>query len=119
MKLMYERDLSPMKLTSLNGVRQNAAAIALSKRLGISRQRMRKILIAKCDIMTLENLGPRYDAAEIQAASDEIGNALSLHHLSTAAGLLSKERADHYRALAQEKEADLSDIRRAILEEIS
>ncbi len=119
MKLIYERDLAPMKLTSLKGVRQNAVTIALSKRLGISRQQMRKILIDKCDLMTLENLGPRYDAAEIQAGSDEIGNALSLPHLSTATGILSKERADHYRALAMKEGADLFEIRRAILEEIS
>jgi len=119
MKLIYERDLAPMKLTSLSGVRQNAVTLALSQRLGISRQHMRKILIEKCDLMTLENLGPRYDAAEIQAKSDEIENALSLPHLSTATGILSKERADHYRSLAGEKDADLSEIRQAILEEIS
>jgi energy-converting hydrogenase A subunit M len=119
MKLIYERDLTPMKLTSLKGVRQNAVTIALSKRLGISRQQMRKILIDKCDLMTLENLGPRYDAAEIQAEFDEIGNTLSLPHLSTATGILSKERADHYRSLAMKEGADLSEIRRAILEEIS
>ncbi len=119
MKLIYERDLTPMKLTSLSGVRQNAVTVELAKRLGISRQQMRKILIEKCDLMTLENLGPRYDAAEIQVLSDEIGDALSLPHLSTAAGILSKERADHYRALAMKEGADLSDIRRAILEEIS
>jgi len=119
MKLIYERDLTPMKLTSLSGVRQNEVTIALAKRLGISRQRMRRILIEKCDLMTLENLGPRYDAAEIQAMSDEIGDALSLPHLSTATGILSKERADHYRALASEKDAVLSDILEAILEEIS
>lgn len=69
--------------------------------------------------MTLENLGPRYDAAEIQARSDEIGDALSLPHLSTAAGILTKERADHYRALAGEKDAVTADILRMILEEIS
>lgn len=119
MKLAYERDLTPMKLTSLSGVRQNAATVALANRLGISRQRMRRILIQKCDLMTLENLGPRYDAAEIQAKDDEIGNALSLPHLSTATGILTKERADHYRALAGEKDAVTADILRMILEEIS
>ena len=119
MKLIYERDLTPMKLTSLNGVRQNNAAIALAKRLGISRQRMRKILIEKCDLMTLENLGPRYEAADILSESDEIGNALSLPHLSDATGILSKERTDHYRALAEDKDAVISDILQAILEEIS
>ncbi len=119
MKLIYERDLTPMKLTSLSGVRQNDATVALAKRLGISRQRMRKILIEKCDLMTLENLGPRFDAAEIQAMSDEIGDALSLHHLSTATGILSKERTDHYRALAGQKDAEISNILQAILEDIS
>ena len=119
MKLAYERDLTPMKLTSLSGVRQNDVTIALANRLGISRQRMRRILIEKCDIMTLENLGPRYDAAEIQAETDEVGNALSLPHLSTAAGILTKERAEHYRALAGQKDAVTADILKKILEEIS
>ncbi|HJJ30480.1 MAG TPA: DUF1959 family protein [Methanocorpusculum sp.] len=119
MKLVYERDLTPMKLTSLNGVHQNEVTVSLAKRLGISRQRMRKILIGRCDLMTLENLGPRYNAAEILATSDEIGNALSLPHLTSATGLLSHERAKHYRGLAVQKDAVIPDIIKMILEEIS
>jgi energy-converting hydrogenase A subunit M len=69
--------------------------------------------------MTLENLGPRYDAAEIMALDDEIGNALSLPHLTTATGILSNESAAHYREMAEEKHAFISDIIKAILEEIS
>ncbi len=119
MNFIYEKDLEPMKLNTLNGVRQNEVASLLAKRLGISRQRMRKILIAKCDQMTLENLGPRYDAAEKIAADDEIGDALSLPHLTTGTGILSIESAAHYRKIAEEKHAFISDIIKAILEEIS
>jgi energy-converting hydrogenase A subunit M len=119
MNLLYERDLEPMKLITLKCPRQNEVTLQLSKRLGISRQRMRQILIEKCDQMTLENLGPRYDAAEKISADDEIGNALSLPHLSTATGILSQERAAFYRKKAGEKDAVINDIIKEILEEIS
>ena len=100
MDLIYERNLQPMKLAILKGTRQDQAVIALAARLGISRQRMRKILINGCDMMILENLGPRLEAADASAASDCNADALSLPHLTAATGLLSAAAAAEFRRCA-------------------
>jgi energy-converting hydrogenase A subunit M len=100
MDLIYERNLQPMKLTILKGTRQDQAVFALATRLGINRQRMRKILINGCDMMTLENLWSRVEAANAAATDDSIANTLSLPHLTTATNLLSLTTAAefHHRA---------------------
>lgn len=96
MKMEYERDLSDMKLTSLKGVRQDKVTSKLAERLGISRQSMRRILIKHCDIMTLENLGQRLTAADNKYSPDSLEYALSIPHLTAAAGILSEESALKY-----------------------
>ena len=101
MDMIYERNLQPMKLAILKGTRQDQAVLALAARLGISRQRMRKILISRCDMMTLENLGPRLEAADEAAAADPIADALSLPHLTAATGILSPKSAEEYRRRAE------------------
>ncbi len=118
MNLIYERDLAPMKLYTLKGTRQDAAVLALALRLGLSRQAMRKILIARCDIMTLENIGPRLDAADAAAAGDATGDALSLPHLTTALGLLSAEEAAVFRSHA-ENGKDIDEVKKEIREALS
>ncbi|MDO5844557.1 MAG: hypothetical protein Q4Q53_05385 [Methanocorpusculum sp.] len=102
MKLEYERDLSSMKLVSLKGTAQDEAVLILAKRLGISRQAMRKILIEKCDLMTIENLPKRIIAAESDK-SDELAYELSLPHLTTAAGILNSASAEKFLVEANEK----------------
>lgn len=92
MILEYERDLSGMKLIALKGVAQDEAVLILAKRLGISRQEMRKILIAKCDLMTLENLSNRIAYAQV-CDSDKLAYKLSLPHLTTATGILDEDLA--------------------------
>ena len=102
MDMIYERNLQPMKLAILKGTRQDQAVLALAARLGISRQRLRKILISRCDMMTLENLGPRLEAAdEAAAAGDPIADALSLPHLTAATGILPQKTAEEYRRRAE------------------
>ncbi|MDE2548461.1 MAG: hypothetical protein O0W85_07305 [Methanocorpusculum sp.] len=88
MDLIYERNLQPMKLAILKGTRQDRAVIALAARLGISRQQMRKILINGCDMMILENLGPRLEAADEAASCYLIVVALAAPHLTGETGLL-------------------------------
>lgn len=101
MDMIYERNLQPMKLAALQGTRQNEAVRALAARLGMNRQQMRKILINNCDMMTLENLGPRLEAADAAARGDAIADALSLPHLVTATGLLDAARASELRSEAE------------------
>ena len=115
MNLIYERDLRPMKLAILKGTRQDAAVLALASRLGISRQQMRKILITRCDMMTLENLGARLDAADAAARGDKIADQLSLPHLTTATGMLTPETAASFRKKA-ESGAEPGEIIREIVE---
>ncbi|MDR3101776.1 MAG: DUF1959 domain-containing protein [Methanocalculaceae archaeon] len=118
MDLIYERNLQPLKLAVLKGTRQDLAVIALASRLGISRQRMRNILIHRCDMMFLENLGPRLEAADAAAAGDAVAEALSLPHLTTATGLLSVEAAAEFCRCAKSGVL-LSDIIIDILEVIA
>lgn len=118
MDLIYERNLQPMKLAILKGTRQDRAVIALAARLGISRQQMRKILINGCDMMILENLGPRLEAADEAAASDHIADALSLPHLTAATGLLSAAAAAELRRRA-EAGTPVSELLAEILEAIA
>lgn len=118
MNLIYERDLRPMKLVILKGTRQDAAVLALASRLHLNRQQMRKILITRCDMMTLENLGPRLDAADAAAAGDKIADQLSLPHLTTATGMLSLDAAEAFRRKA-EAGAEPREIIREIVEALT
>lgn len=118
MDLIYERNLQPMKLAILKGTRQDRAVIALAARLGISRQRMRKILINGCDMMILENLGPRLEAADAAAAADAVADALSLPHLTAATHLLSDDDAETFRRRAETGTA-VPDLLAEILEAIA
>ncbi|MDU9375627.1 hypothetical protein McpSp1_02040 [Methanocorpusculaceae archaeon Sp1] len=123
MDLIYERNLQPMKLAVLKGTRQDQAVVALAERLGVNRQKMRKILINNCDMMTLENLGPRLEAADAAAkaaaaAGDEISDALSLPHLTTATGILSEVAAAELRRRAESGTA-IAELLAEIVEAVS
>lgn len=113
MNLVYERDLRSMKLLILKGTRQDKAVLSLAERLGISRQQMRKILIAGCDMMTLENIGPRLEAAD--AAADGSADALSIPHLTTALGLLTADEGAAFLARLASGES-VESVKKAILE---
>ena len=118
MDMIYERNLQPMKLAILKGTRQDQAVLALAARLGISRQRMRKILISRCDMMTLENLGPRLAAADEAAAGDPIADALSLPHLTAATGMLPLQTPAEHRRTA-ETSTPVAELLAEILEAIA
>ena len=113
MNLIYERDLRSMKLLILKGTRQDEAVLSLANRLGISRQQMRKILIAGCDMMTLENIGPRLEAADAAAAGT--ADALSIPHLTTALGLLTDAEGAAFLARVEAGES-VESVKKAILE---
>ena len=113
MNLIYERDLRSMKLLILKGTSQDEAVLSLAGRLGLSRQQMRKILIAGCDMMTLENIAPRLAAAD--AAADGTADVLSIPHLTTALGLLSAEDGAAFIARVEAGES-VESVKKAILE---
>ncbi|MDR0439100.1 MAG: DUF1959 family protein [Methanocalculaceae archaeon] len=118
MDLIYERNLQPMKLVALKGTRQDQAVLDLATRLGISRQQMRKILIKGCDMMILENLGSRLEAADAASADDAVIDALSLPHLTAATCLLSESAADEFHRRA-DSGTPISELLAEILEAIT
>ncbi len=113
MNLIYERDLRSMKLLILKGTRQDAAVLSLAERLGLSRQQMRKILIAGCDMLTLENIAPRLAAAS--AVASGAADALSIPHLTTALGLLTDAEGVTFLARVEAGES-VESVKKAILE---
>ncbi|HJJ63797.1 MAG: DUF1959 family protein [Methanocorpusculum sp.] len=113
MDLVYERDLRSMKLLILKGTRQDEAVLSLAGRLGLSRQQMRKILIAGCDMMTLENIAPRLIAAD--EAAEGIADELSIPHLTTALGLLSAEEGEEFISRVKSGES-IESVKKAIME---
>ncbi len=114
MNLVYERDLRSMKLLILKGTRQDEAVLEFATRLGISRQQLRKILIAKCDMMTLENIAPRLAAADA-AVVDADAASLAIPHLTTALGLLTAAEGEGFLARVKAGEP-VESVKKAILE---
>jgi energy-converting hydrogenase A subunit M len=86
---LYEKDLRQMKLTILESRRHDAVVMELAATLGIKRQQLRKILIERSDMMFLENLPARCDAA--RETGDETERLLGIPLLTQAFHLLSKE----------------------------
>ncbi|MGC9434758.1 MAG: DUF1959 family protein [Methanomicrobiales archaeon] len=55
-RFLYERDLTTMKYTILTSTRHDRAVRQLAERFGVRVQAMRRILIDRLDMSTLENL---------------------------------------------------------------
>ncbi len=60
-KLVYERDLNQMKFSILTSAHHREAVEAIARHLGIPLQRLRRILIERLDMMSLEALAIRYE----------------------------------------------------------
>ncbi|HIJ06333.1 MAG: Uncharacterized protein XE11_0939 [Methanomicrobiales archaeon 53_19] len=106
---LYEKDLRQMKLTILESRRHDAVVLELAATLGIKRQQLRKILIEHFDMLFLENLPARCDAA--RETGDDTEKLLGIPLLTQAFRLLSKEEGD------QIKEQYLERIENGITEE--
>ncbi len=88
-RYLYEKDLRQMKLIILESRRHDAAVLELAAILDIKRQQVRKILIERSDMMFLENLPARCDAA--RETGDETERLLGIPLLTQAFHLLSGE----------------------------
>ncbi len=88
-RYLYEKDLRQMKLIILESRRHDAAVMELAATLGIKRQQLRKILIERSDMMFLENLPARCDAA--RETGDDTERLLGIPLLTQAFHLLSRE----------------------------
>jgi len=122
-RYLYEKDLRQMKLIILESRRHDAVVLELAATLGIKRQQLRKILIERSDMMFLENLPARCDAA--RETGDETERLLGIPLLTRAFHLLSREEGTQIREQYLQKiqngitpEAALSEAQLEILEMI-
>lgn len=60
-KLVYERDLNQMKFSILISDHHRETVEAIARHLGIPLQKLRRILIGRLDMMSLEALAVRYE----------------------------------------------------------
>ncbi|MFH0966886.1 MAG: hypothetical protein V1862_04295 [Methanobacteriota archaeon] len=74
--LVYERDLTAMKFAILKGVYHAKIVLMMAEDLNIQPNQLRKHLIKTLDMITLESIAPRYDAAQTDYEHDEIRKAL-------------------------------------------
>ncbi|GAA5262344.1 DUF1959 family protein [Methanocalculus sp. MC3] len=110
-RYLYEKDLRQMKLIILESRRHDAVVQELAATLGIKRQQLRKILIESSDMMFLENLPARSDAA--RETGDETERLLGIPLLVQAFHLLSREEG------ARVREQYLQRIQNGITQEVA
>lgn len=108
---LYEKDLRQMKLTILESRRHDAVVLELAATLAIKRQQLRKILIERSDMMFLENLPARCDAA--RKTGDETERLLGIPLLTQAFHLLPKEEGERI------KEQYLQRIQNGIIQDVA
>jgi len=101
MEYLYERDLRRMKLLILESRRHHAATLEIAAILGIKPQAARKILIEECDMLLLENLPARCDAARMKG--NEIEQKLGIHLLTQATHLIPRDAGQRMVADVMEK----------------
>lgn len=77
--LAYERNLTSMKFAILKGAYHAKIVLFMAEDLNIAPHRMRKHLIETLDMITLESMAPRYDAAKVCDEPDEMKKALNYH----------------------------------------
>ncbi|MDO9538941.1 MAG: DUF1959 family protein [Methanocalculus sp.] len=92
---LYEKDLRQMKLLILESRRHDAVVQEIATTLGIKRQQLRKILVERCDMILLENLPARCDAA--RETDDLISQSLGIPLITQAAELLTREEGARIR----------------------
>lgn len=101
MEYLYEKDLRRMKLLILGSRRHHAATQEIAAILGIHIQGARKILIEQCDMLLLENLPARCDAARRKGT--EIEQQLGIHLLTQATLLIPPDKGQKAVAGVMEK----------------
>ena len=59
---LYEKDLRGMQYNILISTRHDWTVTEIARRYGIGKQRLRKLLVERLDMILLENLPARYEA---------------------------------------------------------
>jgi energy-converting hydrogenase A subunit M len=75
-EMAYERDLTAMKFAILKGAYHAKVVLAMAEDLNIQPHQLRRHLIKTLDMITLESIAPRYDAAKGIINPDPVKEAL-------------------------------------------
>ena len=102
-EFLYEKDLTAMKFRILTSSRHDAVLTQLAERLGLSKQEIRKAVMRRFDMILLENIPARYEAAKAEGAgidpvARELGGELFTRYLP----LVPKERMEEIVRQAEE-----------------
>ncbi len=88
---IYERDLKQMKLVSLRSPYHKEKVKMIAQHFKISEQLLRKKLIEKLDMMSLECLAVRYDTWLIEGDKDPLKKAIGCELYTKYIPLFSEE----------------------------
>ncbi|MDT8358088.1 MAG: DUF1959 family protein [Methanomicrobiaceae archaeon] len=117
MEFLYEKDLTAMKFRILTSSRHDAVLTQLAERLGISKQEIRKAVMRRFDMILLENIPARYEAARAEEAGlDQAARELGAGLLTRYLPLVPKEEMEKIVREAEEAISEGKDPSLAIAE---
>jgi hypothetical protein len=92
---LYEQDLRGMKYAILVSPRHDRTMVEIAEDLGLGVQALRKYLIARLDMILLENLPARYEAGlSLGDPDDPVAKALGRSLFTKYAPLVDPEDMD-------------------------
>jgi hypothetical protein len=100
---LYEQDLAVQKYRILIATQHDHLIHILASDLGISVQELRKYMIEHIDMILLENLPARYEAARAADADDPVAQGLNRQIITTGIPLIPKHRMDGIFQLTKER----------------
>lgn len=100
---LYEQDLDVQKYRILIAAQHDQLIRALASDLGVSVQELRKYMIEHIDMILLENLPARYEAARAAEADDPVAQALNRQIITTGIPLVPQYRMDEIFRLTKER----------------
>jgi energy-converting hydrogenase A subunit M len=102
---LYEQDLMAQKYRILIATRHDRILRTVASDLGIGVQELRKTLIERLDMILLENLPARYEAAIAadQKVDDAVALALGRSMYSTGIPLVPESRMDEILRTTKER----------------
>lgn len=100
---LYEQDLAVQKYRILIATQHDHLIHILASDLGISVQELRKYMIEHIDMILLENLPARYEAARAADADDPVAQGLNRQIITAGIPLIPQHRMDGIFQLTKER----------------
>jgi energy-converting hydrogenase A subunit M len=92
---IYEQDLVAQKYRILIPVNHDRIIRQIAADLGVGLQELRRFIIEHCDMLLIENLPARYEAAQrAAAAADPVARAIGRELYTSAVPLVPAETMD-------------------------